>query len=156
MLILTSSHTILPEICIQHICILNFQYGNALGGCIPLTSVNLCQEILRKVHFYYRNLNSDPAKNSLMSSGLGKLSKGCGKSSQGKMDFVPPSLGREAKANTSTNLVEASSAEGEGLKHAPILEAIKDLKGDFSNRVLAAIEGMRTQVGECKSRDAHL
>ncbi|KAL3058104.1 hypothetical protein OYC64_010309 [Pagothenia borchgrevinki] len=47
------------------------------------------------------------------------------------------------------------NAGDEVTRNLPILEAIKDLKTDFSNRqdgVLAAIAGMRKEVGECMER----
>ena len=49
----------------------------------------------------------------------------------------------------------ANEYEDEGATTQPILEAIRDLKTDFCSRfdgVLAAIEGVRKEVGECLGR----
>lgn len=64
-----------------------------------------------------------------MPSGLGKSSKGRGKSLQGKIDFRLPKESRDAKANTS--MEDTSNAEDAGLNHTPIFEATSDLKANF-------------------------
>lgn len=88
-----------------------------------------------------------------MSSAPGKSGRGRGKPSQPKIDFGPTKQTGKAKASAMSE--ESISAEEEGPSHAPILEAIRDLKTDFSNRfdgIMAAIEGVRNEVGECKER----
>ncbi|KAK1892526.1 Dual specificity testis-specific protein kinase 2 [Dissostichus eleginoides] len=65
-------------------------------------------------------------------------------------------MGEEPTANANT-MADGNvwNAGDEVTRNLPILEAIKDLKTDFSNRqdgVLAAIAGMRKEVGECMER----
>lgn len=81
--------------------------------------------------------------------------KGRGKT-QSKIEFGPSIQGEEATANANTMAEgKVGNAGDEATRNLQILEAIKDLKIDFSNRqdgVLAAIAGLRNEVGECMER----
>ncbi|KAI4823919.1 hypothetical protein KUCAC02_012473 [Chaenocephalus aceratus] len=89
-----------------------------------------------------------PPKKSVRGRGKGKA--------QSKIDFGPPIQGEEPTANANTMADgNVGNTEDEITRNLPILEAIKDLKTDFSIRqdgVLAAIAGMRKEVGECMER----
>lgn len=61
----------------------------------------------------------------------------------------------EANANATGDATAEKSEEVEGIKSETILEAIEDMKADFSNRfdgILVAIEGVRKEIGECTER----
>lgn len=60
-------------------------------------------------------------------------------------------LSGEANANAISNKTNGKD-EAEARKNEPILAAINGLKTGFSNRfegVMAAIEGVRKEIGEC-------
>lgn len=98
-----------------------------------------------------------------MSSAPGKLGKSRGKTLQSKiLEFGLTKQSGEANATTMADK-NVENVEDEGTKYMPILEAIKELKADFSNRfdgVLVATEGVRKEVGECmecvKSAEVHI
>ena len=90
--------------------------------------------------------------------------QGKGKSSQPKIEFTPAKQSSVAMANASPLAGKnADVNEDGGATTQPILEAIRDLKTDFCSRfdgVLAAIEEVRKEVGEClervKSAETHI
>lgn len=90
--------------------------------------------------------------------------QGKGKSSQPKIEFTPAKQSSVAMANASPLAGKnADVNEDGGATTQPILEAIRDLKTDFCSMfdgVLAAIEEVRKEVGEClervKSAETHI
>lgn len=56
----------------------------------------------------------------------------------------------DIEANANTSMEDKSNTMAEEPNETTIMEAIKDLKVDFSNRfdsLLAAMEGVKTQIG---------